>query len=33
MIAEHNDTANVLLNIFMLRFTGFGIGPDHEELE
>jgi hypothetical protein len=33
MIAEHNDTASVLLMIFMLRFTGFCIGPVHEELE
>jgi hypothetical protein len=33
MIAEHNDTASVLLIIFMLRFTGFCIGPVHEELE
>ena len=33
MIAEHNDTASVLLIIFMFRFTGFCIGPVHKELE
>lgn len=33
MIAEHNDTASALPNIFMLRFTGFGIGPVRKELE
>ena len=33
MIAEHNDTASVLLIIFMLRFTGFCIGPVQKELE
>jgi len=33
MIAEHSDTASVLLAIFILRFTGFCIGPVHEELE